>query len=51
MRENCRLLPFVLKKREKRFNLSNCTYGISKDKETTLRALTNSLGISQSYTL
>lgn len=40
-----------MKKLETRFNLSSCTYGIAKDKETTLRSKMNSLGIRHSYTV
>jgi hypothetical protein len=40
-----------MKKMEGRFNLCECTYGITKDKENTIRSKINSMGISHSYTL
>ena len=41
----------AMKKIEPRFNLYGCTYGITKDKENTIRSKVNSMGISHSYTL
>lgn len=31
--------------------MSECTYGITKDKENTIRSKINSMGIGHSYTL
>lgn len=36
---------------EERFNIFSCTYGITKDKENTLRSRMHSMGIRHSYTL
>lgn len=41
----------IMKKIEPRFNYSDCTYGISKDKENTIRSTINNMGIMHSYTL
>jgi hypothetical protein len=40
-----------MKKLEDCFSLSRCTYGITKDKETTLRSKIHGMGIRHSYTL
>jgi hypothetical protein len=40
-----------MKKIEPRFNYNDCTYGISRDKENTIRSTINSMGIAHSYTL
>jgi hypothetical protein len=40
-----------MRKLEKRFSLAECTYGISRDKENTIRSKINSMGIGHSYTL
>lgn len=40
-----------MKELEPRFNIYGCTFGISKDKENTLRSQMYSTGIKNSYTL
>ena len=40
-----------MRKLESRFNMYGCTYGVSKDKENTIRAKANNMGILHSYTL
>jgi len=50
-KENIKLFSMSMKKLESRFNMYGCTYGISKDKENTIRAKANNMGISYSYTL
>lgn len=50
-KENYRLFSLSMKKMESRFNVSECTYGIAKDKENTIRSKINSMGIGHSYTL
>lgn len=41
----------MMRKLEPRFSLDGCTYGITKDKENTIRSTINSMGIAHSYTL
>jgi len=40
-----------MKKLEPRFSYQDCTYGISRDKESTIRSTINNMGIAFSYTL
>ena len=40
-----------MKELEPRFNIYGCTFGISKDKENTLRSQMRAQGIKNSYTL
>jgi lysophospholipase L1-like esterase len=40
-----------MKELEPRFNIYGCTFGISKDKENTLRSQIHATGIKSSYTL
>ena len=40
-----------MKKVEPRFNFFDCTYGVSRDKEDTIRSTINNMGIAHSYTL
>jgi hypothetical protein len=42
--------PIIMSKVEERFSLVSCVYGISKEKENTLRAQLASLGVD-CYTL
>lgn len=46
-----RLLSMSMKKLEPRFDIFGCTYGVSKDKESTIRAQMNNMGVIHSYTL
>lgn len=46
-----RLLSMAMKRLEPRFDVYGCTYGISRDKENTIRSKINSMGIVHSYTL
>lgn len=39
-----------MKELETRFNLQSCTFGVSKDKENTVRSQLRGLGIKNSYT-
>lgn len=49
--EDVRLLSTIMKKLEPRFSMEGCTYGISRDKENTIRSTINGMGIAHSYTL
>jgi hypothetical protein len=40
-----------MKELESRFNLYGCTFGVTKDKENTVRSQMRNLGIKNSYTL
>jgi hypothetical protein len=50
-KEHYRLLSLAMRKLERRFSIAECTYGISRDKENTIRSRINSMGIAHSYTL
>ena len=50
-RDEMKVFSAMMKKMEKRFNLNDCTYGISRDKENTIRSTLNGMGIIHSYTL
>ena len=34
----CRILPYILSRQNKRFYMPSCTFGLTKDKESTARA-------------
>ena len=38
-------------KLEERFSMESCTFGIDRDKESTVRSMLHSMGIKHSYTL
>lgn len=40
-----------MKELEQRFSLCSCTFGITKDKESTIRSQMFALGVKNSYTL
>lgn len=40
-----------MNKIEPRFNILDCTYGIDRDKENTLRSQLHHIGVSHCYTL
>lgn len=41
----------AMRKLEERFNIYGCTYGISRDKESTIRSKLYNMGIKNSLTL
>lgn len=46
-----RIFPLLMSRMEERFDINSCTYGITRDKEKTIRAQLNEIGIVDSYTL
>ena len=46
-----RFFPLIMSKLEKRFDLLSCTYGISRDKETSLRGQIYEMGVRNCFTL
>lgn len=46
-----RYFPLIMSKIEERFELVSCTYGITRDKENTVRAQLYDIGIHDCYTL
>jgi hypothetical protein len=46
-----RLIELVMNKIEPRFNIMDCTYGIDRDKENTVRSQFFQMGIQNCYTL
>ncbi len=50
-RQEDRLLALAMRRLEPRFNLYSCTYGLTRDKENTIRSRLYAQGISHSYTL
>ena len=45
------LLTLCMNELQPRFNLYGCTFGITKDKENTLRSQIHAFGTKNSYTL
>lgn len=46
-----RLMELLMNNLEPRFNILDCTYGIDRDKENTIRSQIFSMGVENCFTL